>query len=197
MAKEIVLIGRSNVGKSTLFHLLTGKKVRIGKKPGVTTYPFRAQVGNIYYVDMPGYGFMKYRSKEEQEKTKDYIVKYFEDKAADILLAIQVIDASSFLDIANRWKERGEVPLEIELYEFLQDLGLDVVIAANKMDRIANPDDALDMIVEELGMLPPWGQWADKIAPISAKKGKSAPLLGIIRNKISGRASGSSESTVQ
>jgi len=196
MAKEIALIGRSNVGKSTLFRLLTGRKVRVGKKPGVTTYPIRAQVGNIYYVDMPGYGFMKYRSKEEQERTKDYIVKYFEDKATDILLAIQVIDASSFLDIANRWEERGEVPLEIELYEFLQDLGLDVVIAANKMDRIANPNDALDMIIEKLGMLPPWGQWVDKIAPISAKKGKIEPLLKIVRNRISGSASGSPESTV-
>ncbi|HPH48654.1 MAG TPA: 50S ribosome-binding GTPase, partial [Methanothrix sp.] len=40
MALQIVLIGRSNVGKSTLFWELTGTRVRVGKRPGVTQYPF-------------------------------------------------------------------------------------------------------------------------------------------------------------
>jgi small GTP-binding protein len=184
MSREIVLIGRSNVGKSTLFRKLTGKNVKVGRRPGVTRWPFKAKVGNIYYVDMPGYGFMRGATKAEQEKTKDIIVKYFEDHSQEILLAIQVIDAASFLDIANRWEDRGEVPTEIELYEFLQDQGMYTVVAANKMDRIANPDEALDDIAERLGMLPPWRQWIDKIAPISAKKGKIEPLEKIIREKV-------------
>ncbi|HPJ84471.1 MAG TPA: 50S ribosome-binding GTPase, partial [Methanothrix sp.] len=41
MTSEIVLIGRSNVGKSTLFRQLTGKKVRVGRRPGVTVGPAR------------------------------------------------------------------------------------------------------------------------------------------------------------
>jgi small GTP-binding protein len=184
MAKEIVLIGRSNVGKSTLFRLLTGQKVRVGRRPGITRGPIKAEIGKVCYVDMPGYGFMRHLSPKEQEKTKDRIVGYVEEHASNILVAVQVIDAASFLDIADRWEARGEVPFEIELYGFLEDLGLDVVLAANKMDRIANADQALDLIVEKLGMLPPWKQWVDKVAPISAKKGNIDPLRRIIQAKI-------------
>jgi len=188
MSKKVVLIGRSNVGKSTLFWELTGKKVPIGKRPGITQYPFKARVGNVFYVDMPGYGFMFKTSKAEQEKTKDLIVHYFEEQASDILLAVQVIDASSFLDIADRWEGRDEVPLEIELWGFLDDLGLDQVLAANKMDRIAKKDRdlALDLICERLGMLPPWTQWQDRVAPISAKRGQIDPLRAIISRRIAG-----------
>jgi small GTP-binding protein len=187
MSREIVLIGRSNVGKSTLFWQLTGKKVRVGKRPGITQYPFKAKVGEVYYVDMPGYGFMLKASRAVQEKTKDLIVHYFEQNAPEILLAIQVIDAASFLDIADRWEGRGEVPFEIELWQFLEDMGLDVVLAANKMDRIAkvDVDGALDLIGDRLGMMPPWTQWTNRIAPISAKRGQIQPLRDIIGKKLS------------
>lgn len=189
MSREIVLIGRSNVGKSTLFWELTGTKVRVGKRPGITKYPFKAKVGDIFYVDMPGYGFMLKASRADQEKTKDLIVQYFEQNAEEIIMAIQVIDAASFLDIADRWEGRGEVPFEIELWEFLNDMGLNVVLAANKMDRIgkADVDGALDLICERLGMMPPWTQWTDKIAPISAKRGQVQPLRSIIGKKLSGK----------
>jgi GTP-binding protein EngB required for normal cell division len=189
MSREIVLIGRSNVGKSTLFWELTGTKVRVGKRPGITKWPFKAKVGDIFYVDMPGYGFMLKASRADQEKTKDLIVQYFEQNADEIIVAIQVIDAASFLDIADRWEGRGEVPFEIELWEFLVDMGLDVVLAANKMDRIAKADvdGALDLICERLGMMPPWTQWSDKIAPMSAKRGQIQPLRSIIGKKLSGK----------
>jgi len=189
MSREIVLIGRSNVGKSTLFWELTGTKVRVGKRPGITKYPFKAKVGDIFYVDMPGYGFMLKASRADQEKTKDLIVQYFEQNAEEIIMAIQVIDAASFLDIADRWEGRGEVPFEIELWEFLVDMGLDVVLAANKMDRIAKADvdGALDLICERLGMMPPWTQWTDRIAPMSAKRGQIQALRSIIGKKLSGK----------
>ena len=184
MTGEIVLIGRSNVGKSTLFRHLTGKKVRVGRRPGVTIGPARVRVGNVVYVDMPGYGYMRGADKKVQEGTKDFIVRRFEDGAEEILLVIQVIDAASFAEIADRWERRGEVPLEVELFEFLTELGLDVIVAANKMDKVADPDATLDEIGERLGMLPPWRQWRDRIAPISAKAGEIEPLKEIIRSKI-------------
>jgi small GTP-binding protein len=183
MTKEIVLVGRSNVGKSTLFRELTGHKVRVGRRPGITRVPTRVRVGNLIYVDMPGYGFMLKASREELERNKDQIIKYIEEHSQQILLAVQVIDAASFLDIADRWEARGEMPLEMELWGFLSDLGLNAVLAANKMDRIANPEEALDQICERLGMLPPWRQWQERIAPIVAKKGRIAPLKEIIRKR--------------
>jgi len=189
MTSEIVLIGRSNVGKSTLFRQLTGKKVRVGRRPGVTVGPARVQVGNVVYVDMPGYGYMKSADKKVQEGTKDFIVRRLEEKAEEILLAIQVIDAASFVEIADRWEDRGEVPLEVELFEFLTDLDLAVAVAANKMDKVVNPDATLDEICERLGMLPPWSQWRDRIAPISAKAGEIGPLKEIIRSRLQSRDS--------
>ena len=183
MTREIVLIGRSNVGKSTLFKEITGKNVRIGRRPGVTLAPTKVLRGGVLYVDMPGYGFMAGVPVVQQKATKDFIVRYFEEKAEDLLLVIEVIDASAFLEIARRWERRGEIPLEVELYEFLCELGLTVVVGANKMDRVASPDRTLDEICETLGMLPPWRQWMDKIAPICAKRGDIDPLLKIIKAK--------------
>lgn len=184
IADQIVLIGRSNVGKSTLFRALTGRKVAVGRRPGVTVSPSRVMVGDIQYVDMPGFGFMRGATRSSQNMTKDFIVSYFETQRENILLAVQVIDAASFMEIANRWDSRGEVPVEVELHEFLIDLDLDVAVAANKMDRIKNPDEVLDAISERLGMLPPWRQWTDRLAPISAKKGEIAPLRRLIALRI-------------
>ena len=190
MASEIVLIGRSNVGKSTLFRLLTGKRVRVGRRPGVTVGPARVRAGAVTYVDMPGYGYMKGAERGVQEGTKDFIVRYLDEKADEILLAVQVIDAASFIEIADRWEGRGEIPLEVELFEFLTDLDLAVAVAANKMDKVEDRDATLDAIGERLGMLPPWRQWRDRIAPISAKGGEIGPLKEIIKSSLQDRSAG-------
>jgi len=184
MSKQIVLVGRSNVGKSTLFKQLTGKWVKVGRRPGVTVSPGRARKGEMLYVDMPGYGYMHRAPKKVQEGTKDFIVRYLEENREDIQVAIQVIDAASFLEIAERWERRGEVPVEMEMWDFLKDLDLDPVLAANKVDRIVNQDQVLDWIVERLGMEPPWTRWAQVVAPISAKKSQIEPLRRIIQSRL-------------
>lgn len=188
MRREVVLVGRSNVGKSTLFRSLTGKNVRVGKRPGITLAPTEFQLGRLIYVDMPGYGFMLRRGSAEQERVKDVIVRYIEEHSSTILVAVEVIDASSFLEIADRWEKRGEVPVEVEMFGFLEELGLDPVLAANKMDRIANPDQALDWIVDRLGMPSPWTQWSDRVAPISAKRGEIEALQAIIHARSQSRS---------
>lgn len=61
---------------------------------------------------------------------------------------------------------------------------MDVVLAANKMDKGTQPDETLNQMAKRLGMLPPWRQWIDRIAPISAKKGEIDPLRRIIRARL-------------
>jgi GTP-binding protein EngB required for normal cell division len=183
---EIVFIGRSNVGKSTLMKELIGAKVRIGRRPGVTQRPNYYQFGDLLVTDMPGYGYMQGVDRGKQNRIRDLIVKYFEDNAPRIVCAVQVLDAKSFTDIVDRWGGRGEVPIDIELYQFLKELNIPVMIAVNKMDNIYDreKDMVLDEIVERLGMYPPWSNWLSLIAPISAKKGDVAHLRNVIKERL-------------
>ena len=183
---EIVFIGRSNVGKSTLMRDLIGAKVKIGRRPGVTQKPNYYRFDDLLITDMPGYGYMKGVDRAKQERIKDLIVKYFEDNAGRILCAVQVVDAKSFVEIVDRWDGRGEVPIDVELHDFLRDLKINVVVAANKMDKIpfAERDAALDGISVRLHMLPPWRNWLGQIAPISAKMNELGPLRTILKDKL-------------
>ncbi len=181
--KEIIFVGRSNVGKSTLIRELTGKKLKVGKRPGVTRKPLRIPYRSYEITDMPGFGFMSL-PRESQEAIKDSIVHYIEDNASNIVLAVLVVNAGSFAEIVDRWAGRNEIPLEIELYEFLHELNIDVIVAANKIDKVEDADKTLDGIAQRLGMMPPWRQWLDKIVPVSAKKGNIGGLKELIQNKL-------------
>lgn len=185
--KEIVFVGRSNVGKSTLIRALTGKKIPVGKLPGVTRKPLKIPYQNIQITDMPGFGFMSGIDEESMDAIKDNIVHYIEDNADNIVVAVMVVNSGSFAEIVDRWAGRNEIPVEIELYEFLQELNIDVIVAANKIDKVDNVDETLDGIAERLGMMPPWKQWLDTIVPVSAKKGNIRELKELIQKKLEGK----------
>jgi GTP-binding protein EngB required for normal cell division len=91
-----------------------------------------------------------------------------------------VVNSTSFAEIVDRWTQRNEIPIEVELFEFLHDLDIEVVVAANKMDKIKDIDETLDGIAQRLGMSPPWRQWIDILVPVSAKKGN----IGILKELI-------------
>ncbi len=169
---EIVFVGRSNVGKSTLFSQLFGVRVRKGKRPGTTIKPNQIKFRDLLITDLPGFGYIAGVSRDFNERVKDFIVRYIEENAERIVVAVHVIDAKSFLDVVERWERRGMIPVDVEMFEFLNEFGFDVLVAANKMDKVENPDETLNGIVEKLGMHPPWYLWKHVIYPISAKKGE-------------------------
>jgi small GTP-binding protein len=183
---EVVFIGRSNVGKSTLMKELVHLKVRIGRRPGVTQRPNYYQCGDLLITDMPGYGYMRGVDYKKQSRIRDLIVKYFEDNAPRVICAVQVVDAKSFTDVVDRWDGRGEVPIDIELFQFLKDLNIPVVLAVNKMDNIYDreKDMVLDDIALRLGFSPPWTGWLENIAPISAKRGDVEHLRKLLKDKL-------------
>lgn len=183
---EIVFVGRSNVGKSSLIRELTGQKVRVGKRPGVTLKPTQIRLSDLLITDMPGFGFMSGVKDRKQDIVKDQIVRYIERGAERIRLAVMVVDGPVFVEVVDRWESRNEVPIDLEMYDFLKELGIDTVVAVNKMDKLKEEEqnDVLDGIADKLGMLPPWRQWIDSIAPISAKQGKIKPLNSIIRQRL-------------
>lgn len=182
--KEIIFVGRSNVGKSTLITALTGKKLPAGRRPGVTRKPAHVPYQNIQITDMPGYGFMSGASEESQEAIKDNIVHYIEKNAGNIMLAVMVVDSKSFAQIVDRWSGKNEIPVDVELFEFLHDVNIDVVVAANKIDKVKDVDQTLNGIVERLGMMPPWKQWLDNMVPLCAKKGEISGLKKLIQKRL-------------
>ncbi|MDF1532572.1 MAG: GTP-binding protein EngB [Methanosarcinales archaeon] len=181
---EIIFVGRSNVGKSTLIRALTGKNVPVGRRPGVTLRPSHLQFGDLVVTDMPGFGFMRGIKEHKQDLVKTAFVRYIEKQKDRIVMAVLVVDGKSFAEVVDRWERREEIPVEVEMFEFLRELELDVVVAVNKMDKIKDVDGTMDGVAQRLGMLPPWRQWLNVLAPISAKKGDVRALTGLIRNRI-------------
>ena len=188
---ELVLVGRSNVGKSSVIRQLTGKRVLVGRRPGVTRRISRYHCGKLDVVDMPGFGFMAGVSREQQERTKTEIVRYLEQNREKILLALEVIDARAFSEIVERWESRGQIPVDVEMFSFLQELKVNPIVVVNKIDLIypEERDGVLDDICEKLGLAPPWRQWLDVVVPISAKTGEGvSDLSRLIGERL--RASG-------
>ncbi|KUO40303.1 MAG: GTP-binding protein [Candidatus Hadarchaeum yellowstonense] len=184
---EIVLVGRSNVGKSSVIRQLTGKKIPIGKRPGVTRRITRYKVGRMEIVDMPGFGFMSGVPQPLQEKIKTEIVHYLEKNRDRIMFAMEVIDARAFSEIVERWQRRGQIPVDVEMFSFLNELNLNPLVVANKIDLIQRGyrDVVLDDICDKLGLPPPWRQWIDTLVPVSAKTGEGIPeLKRLIKQRI-------------
>jgi small GTP-binding protein len=176
---EILFLGRSNVGKSSVIRKLTNKRVPVGKRPGVTRKPLRLKLGELEIVDMPGFGYMAGMSREKQETVKTEIVRYVEKNRENIIFTLEVIDARAFSQIVERWERRGQVPVDIEMFQFLQEMELHPIVVVNKIDLIypEERDMMLDEICEKLGLPSPWRQWLDTIVPISAKSGEGIQEL--------------------
>lgn len=124
---EIAFAGRSNVGKSSLLNLLTGRKklAKISGTPGKTrTINFYEINDRFRIVDLPGYGYAKV-SKSESEKWGAMMDEYLQTREGLIVVA-QLIDIR-------------HVPTaqDIQMYEYLQYYGLSGLIVATKADKIS------------------------------------------------------------
>ena len=185
---EVVLVGRSNVGKSTLMRELTGHDVSTGQRPGVTRTPnhYDWVESDFVLTDLPGFGFMSGVPEEIRERIKTDVVRYLEAHAEQLLVAVLVVDGKSAVDIIDRHADREEVPYDVEMFHFLEELDVPTVVAVNKIDKVdpSDRDDRLDELCDRLGLLPPWQQWQDTIAPISAKRGQIDPLRDAVRGHL-------------
>lgn len=179
----IIFVGRSNVGKSTLIYRLTGKHVKRGKRPGVTRKPVEIVWRNKRVIDMPGFGFMTGLPKHVQEKIKTEIVRFIEGHADEIELAILVIDGKSALEIIERWEKRGEIPIDVEFFQFLQELKIPVIVAVNKLDKIRNVNSTINRLIEKFGLSGTWEDYRDTFVPVSAKFGTNMEELKRIIDK--------------
>ena len=184
---EVVLVGRSNVGKSTLMREITGHdRFATGASPGVTRKPnhYDWAAEDFVITDLPGFGFMSGVPDDVRERIKTDVVDYLERYADHVLVAILVVDGKAVVDIIDRHSGPDEIPHDVEMFGFLQELDIPTVVAVNKIDKVDDPDERLDELAERLGLYPPWQQFDETLAPISAKRGNIEALNQAVRHHL-------------
>lgn len=124
---EIVLAGKSNVGKSSFVNSLTNRKslARTSSAPGKTRQlNFYNMDDRFYFVDLPGYGYSQ-MSKAEQKKVADSIEVYLRNRQ-NINLIILLVDI--------RHKPTAD---DRTMINYIRDSGKRYIVIASKSDKIA------------------------------------------------------------
>ncbi|MFY0545357.1 ribosome biogenesis GTP-binding protein YihA/YsxC [Brevibacillus sp. H7] len=124
---EIALVGRSNVGKSSLLNKMMNRKslARTSSRPGKTQTLNYFRVNNqLYFVDFPGYGYAKVAKSIKEQWGK--MIQTYLSKREELRFIIQLVDirhAPSKDDIA--------------MYDWCKQIGIPTVVVATKGDKIA------------------------------------------------------------
>lgn len=142
---EFLLVGRSNVGKSSFINTILSRKnlAHISSKPGKTqTLNFYGVNGRFYLIDVPGYGYANV-DKKTQAKFGMMIEEYLE-KRTQLKRVFMLIDFR-------------HVPTEDDLlmYNFLKYYNLPVTVVATKSDKVggSKKEKNLKLILETLDLV--------------------------------------------
>ncbi len=158
----VAIVGRPNVGKSTLMNRILGQKVSITSRRPQTT---RHQVMGIktegeaqfIYVDTPGIHIMA--------KDRNKAINRFMNQAA--VQALRDVDCVVFIIDRTRWSDEDQVVLQR-----LAHVEAPVILAVNKVDRLQDKASLLPWL-EQVGARRDFAA----IVPISAKHGTNVPEL--------------------
>lgn len=154
---EVAFAGRSNVGKSSLLNLLTGRKslARVSGSPGKTrTINFYNIDGMFRIVDLPGYGYAKV-SKSTSREWGPMMEEYLRNRQ-NLLKVVQLVDI-----------RHAPSAQDVQMYDYLRHYGLDGLVVATKADKVSRNEMAkcLRTIKQTLSL----GD-DDIIVPVSALK---------------------------
>ena len=143
---EFMLVGRSNVGKSSFINTLVNRKniARISSRPGKTqTLNFYLVNQSFFLVDVPGYGYASV-DKKTQEKFGKMIEEYLE-KRTELKRVYLLVDF--------RHKPTED---DVLMYNFLKYYNIPVTVVATKTDKVGTSKkdrnlkiikDTLDLVV--------------------------------------------------
>ena len=123
---EVAFAGKSNVGKSSLINALMNRKslARTSSQPGKTqTINFYNVNDEMYFVDLPGYGYAKV-SQKEKEKWGKMIEKYLH--TSKVLQAVFLL-----IDIRHEPSANDK-----QMYDWIMSNGFHPIIIATKLDKI-------------------------------------------------------------
>ncbi len=159
----VALIGRPNVGKSTLMNTLIGQKIAItSNKPQTTRNRiqtvFTDERGQIVFLDTPGI-------HKAKNKLGEYMVKVSTRTLRDVDMVLWLVEPSTFIGEGDE-----------HIFEILSSVNIPVILAINKMDSLKQKDDMLEVIAKYSSRM----QFAE-VVPVSALKGTNTDkLLDII-----------------
>lgn len=172
--KEIAFAGRSNVGKSSLLNLITGRKklARVSGSPGKTrTINFYIINDEFRIVDLPGYGYAKV-SKSMSEGWGEMMERYLANRP-NLVKVVQLVDI-----------RHAPSKQDVEMYNYLRHYGLDGIVVATKADKISRNQLAkqIKLIKQTLKL-----SADDKVIPVSAlKKTGYEELLDVMEELLEG-----------
>lgn len=142
---QIVLVGKSNVGKSSFINSMLNRKklARTSSEPGKTRQiNFYNVDDNFYFVDLPGYGYSK-MSKQEQVKVGNFIEEYLSTCKKIVLIVF-------LIDIRHSPTENDRL-----MYNYIINTNSPCLVIANKADKIAitKVDSVLQDLQQDLNPL--------------------------------------------
>ncbi len=165
---EIAFAGRSNVGKSSLLNLMTGRKklAYVSGSPGKTrTINFYRINDSFRIVDLPGYGYAKISKKVSQEWGK--MMEAYLEKRPNLVKVVQLVDI-----------RHEPTAQDVQMYDYLRYYGLDGIVVATKADKVSSnqKQKQISVIRKTLGL-----SKDDLVIPVSAlKKTGHEALLDVL-----------------
>lgn len=123
---EIALLGRSNVGKSSLINTLINRKsfARTSSTPGKTqTLNFYNIENQLYLVDVPGYGFAKV-SKKQREEFGTMIEEYLTTR--EVLKGVIILTDGRHVPSDD----------DVSMYQYVSYYHIPTLIVSTKMDKV-------------------------------------------------------------
>ncbi|ACQ51819.1 ribosome biogenesis GTP-binding protein YihA/YsxC [Clostridium botulinum] len=127
---EIAFVGRSNVGKSTLINTLTNRRklVKVSSTPGKTRLiNFFLINDNMYFVDLPGYGYAKVSKKEKENW--GYIMEQYLVERNQLKKIVLLVD--------SRHKPTSD---DINMYNWIKHYNYEVLVVGTKLDKLKRND---------------------------------------------------------
>lgn len=154
----VALIGRPNVGKSTLMNCIIGQKIAItSNKPQTTRNKiqtvYTSKEGQIVFLDTPGI-------HKAKNRLQDYMVKVAKKTISEVDLVLWLVEASTFIGGADK-----------SIAQQLGDINVPVILVINKIDTVKKDD--------LFGIIDAYKDMCDfaEIVPVSALKGDNTKTL--------------------